>query len=56
MANVLYTTFQRMNRIFDGAWNVSSGIANIEPPKLDNEVIYRTEDPEKFQQKKLELQ
>ena len=56
MANVLYTTFQRMNRIFDGAWNVSSGIANIEPPKLDNEVIYRTEDPKKFQQKKLELQ
>ena len=56
MANVLYTTFQRMNRIFDGAWNVSSGIANIEPPKLDNEVIYRTEDPEKFKQKKLELQ
>lgn len=56
MANVLYTTFQRMNRIFDGAWNVSSGIANIEPPKLDNEVIYRTEDPEKFKKKKLELQ
>ena len=56
MANVLYTTFQRMNRIFDGAWNVSSGIANIEPPKLDNEVIYRTEDLEKFKQKKLELQ
>lgn len=56
MANVLYTTFQRMNRVFNGAWNVSNGIANIEPPKLDNEVIYRTEDPEKFQQKKLELQ
>lgn len=56
MANVLYTTFQRMNRVFSGAWNVSNGIANLEPPKSDNEVIYRTEDPEKLKQKKLELQ
>lgn len=56
MANRLYTTFQNMSKVFDGAWNTSSGIANTVEKTNPDEVIYTTEDPNKYQEKKLELQ
>lgn len=56
MPNRLYTTFQNMNKVFNGAWGTSNGIANTEPTPSPNDIIYKTEDPEKFAQKKLEHQ
>lgn len=56
MAKRLYTTFQNMSKIFDGAWNISNGIANIGPTPNPDDVVYKTEDPEQYQMKKLELQ
>ena len=45
MAKRLYTTFQNMSKIFNGAWNVSNGIANTQPTPQPNDVVYKTEDP-----------
>ena len=56
MAKRLYTTFQNMSKIFNGAWNVSNGIANTQPTPQPNDVVYKTEDPAEYQAKKLELQ
>ena len=56
MAKRLYTTFQNMSKIFNGAWNVSNGIANTQPTPQPNDVVYKTEDPEEYQAKMLELQ
>lgn len=56
MAKRLYTTFQNMSKIFNGAWNVSNGIANTQPTLQPNDVVYKTEDPAEYQAKKLELQ
>ena len=52
----LYTTFQNMSKIFNGAWNVSNGIANTEPTPQPNDVVYKTDDPAEYQSKMLELQ
>ena len=52
----LYTTFQNMSKIFNGAWNVSNGIADTQPTPQPNDVVYKTDDPEKYQAKMLELQ
>ena len=52
----LYTTFQNMSKIFNGAWNVSNGIANTEPTPQSNDVVYKTDDPAEYQSKMLELQ
>ena len=56
MAKRLYTTFQNMSKIFNGAWNVSNGIANTQPTPQPNDVVYKTEDPAEYQAKMLELQ
>ena len=56
MAKRLYTTFQNMSKIFNGAWNVSNGIANTQPTTQPNDVVYKTEDPAEYQAKRLELQ
>ena len=56
MAKRLYTTFQNMSKIFNGAWNVSNGIANTQPTPQPNDVVYKTEDPAEYQAKRLELQ
>lgn len=56
MAGKIYTAFQEMSKVFDGGWNVSNGIANTQPLQNPNDVIYKTEDPQQYQQKKLELQ
>ena len=56
MANRLYTTFQNMSKVFSGAWNASEGIADLTKTPDPEQIIYTTEDPEKYQQKKLELQ
>lgn len=56
MANRLYTTFQNMSKVFSGAWNASTGIADTTVTPNPEQVIYTTEDPEKYQEKKLELQ
>lgn len=56
MAKRLYTTFQNMSRVFNGAWATSNGIANLSKEERPEEVLYTTEDPEKYQEKKLELQ
>ena len=56
MAKRLYTTFQNMSKIFNGAWNVSNGIANTEPTPQPNDVVYKTDDPAEYQSKMLELQ
>lgn len=52
----LYTTFQNMSKIFNGAWNVSNGIANTEPTPQPNDVVYKTDDPAEYKSKMLELQ
>ena len=52
----LYTTFQNMSKIFNGAWNVSNGISNTEPTPQPNDVVYKTDDPAEYQSKMLELQ
>ena len=46
MAKRLYTTFQNMSRVFDGAWNASDGIADISKASHPEDVVYKTEDPE----------
>ena len=56
MAKRLYTTFQNMSRVFDGAWNASDGIADISKSSHPEDVVYKTEDPEKYKEKMLELQ
>ena len=56
MANRLYTTFQNMSKVFSGAWNASTGIADTTVTPNPEQVIYTTENPEKYQEKKLELQ
>ena len=56
MSTKLYTVFQDMSKVFNGAWTVSNGIADTSDVHDPNEVIYTTVDPEKFQEKKLELQ
>ena len=56
MANRLYTTFQNMSKVFNGAWSVSNGIADLTPDENPDKVLYTTEDPQKYQEKKLELQ
>lgn len=56
MANRLYTTFQNMSKVFNGAWATSNGIANLEPQKKPEDVLFTTDDPVKYQEKKLELQ
>ena len=56
MAKRLYTTFQNMSKIFNGAWNVSNGIANTQPTPQPDDVVYKTEDPAEYQAKMLELQ
>ena len=56
MAKRLYTTFQNMSKIFNGAWNVSNGIANTQPTPQPNDVVYKTEDPAEYKAKMLELQ
>ena len=56
MANRLYTTFQNMSKVFNGAWSASSGIANLETEKKPEDVLFTTDDPVKYQEKKLELQ
>ena len=56
MTKRLYTTFQNMSKIFNGAWNVSNGIANTQPTPQPNDVVYKTEDPAEYQAKMLELQ
>lgn len=56
MANRLYTTFQNMSKVFSGAWNASTGIADTTVTPNPEQVIYTTEDPEKYKEKKLELQ
>ena len=56
MAKRLYTTFQNMSKIFNGAWNVSNGIANTQPTSQPDDVVYKTEDPAEYQAKMLELQ
>ena len=56
MPNKLYTTFQNMNKVFNGAWNVSNGIANLETTPEPEKIIFKTDDAEKFAQKKLEYQ
>ena len=45
-----------MSRVFNGAWGVSNGIADLAPREDPNEVVYQTEDPQKYAEKKLELQ
>lgn len=54
--NRLQTAFQNMSRVFNGSWGTSEGIANLEPTPIGNEVVYRAESPEQYQQKMLELQ
>ena len=54
--NRLQTAFQKMSRVFNGSWGTSEGIANLEPTPIGNEVVYRAESPEQYQQKMLELQ
>lgn len=56
MANGLYTTFQTMSKVFNGAWAVSNGIADTIDEPQPEKILYTTTDPEKFQEKKLELQ
>lgn len=56
MANRLYTTFQNMSKVFNGAWSASNGIADLTPEESPDKVLYTTEDPQKYQEKKLELQ
>lgn len=56
MANRLYTTFQNMSKVFNGAWATSNGIANLETEKKPEDVLFTTDDPVKYQEKKLELQ
>ena len=56
MANRLYTTFQNMSKVFNGAWTTSNGIADIIPEHKPEEVLFTTTDPEQYQEKKLELQ
>ena len=56
MANRLYTTFQNMSKVFNGAWSASNGIADLTPKEGPDKVLYTTEDPQKYQEKKLELQ
>ena len=56
MANRIYTTFQKLSKVFDGSWVTSNGIADMTPDLPKQEVIYSTDDPTKYQEKKLELQ
>lgn len=56
MANKLYTTFQTMSKVFDGSWVPSNGIANTDSNLEPNEILYTTVDPEKYHEKKLEMQ
>lgn len=45
-----------MSKVFNGAWTVSNGIADMTTVHNPEEIVYTTTDPEKFQEKKLELQ
>lgn len=56
MENKLYTTFQNLSKVFNGAWGATEGIANLEKPESPDKVLFTTEDPAKYQEKKLELQ
>lgn len=56
MSKRLYTTFQNMSRVFDGAWNASDGIADLSNNTHPEDVVYKTEDPDKYKEKMLELQ
>lgn len=56
MANRLYTTFQNMTKVFSGAWNASEGIADLTKTPSPDAIIYTTDDKEKYEEKKLELQ
>lgn len=56
MANRLYTTFQNMSKVFNGAWTTSNGIADTTPEPKPDEVLFTTTNPIEYQEKKLELQ
>ena len=56
MANRLYTTFQNMSKVFNGAWTTSNGIADTTPEPKPEEVLFTTTNPIEYQEKKLELQ
>lgn len=56
MANRLYTTFQNMSKVFNGAWAANNGIADLTPITEPDKVLYKTDNPEKYQEKRLELQ
>jgi hypothetical protein len=45
-----------MSKVFDGSWVTSNGISGIHDEPAPNDVVYTTEDPLKYQEKKLELQ
>jgi len=56
MPNRLQTAFQTMSKVFDGSWVVPGGSSEVMHDDMPKEVIYSTEDPLKYQEKKLELQ
>lgn len=56
MANKISTTFQNMSKIFSGNWESPDEVLNMPLETSPEDVVYRAETPEEFQQKKLELQ